>query len=52
MTKTQAKKRLNEAHEKIRRVYLDTPLGMFTPAQQKKLSQVLDLIANVGLNMK
>jgi hypothetical protein len=51
MTKTQAKKRLAEAHEKVRRVYLDTPLGMLKPAQEKKLSQALDLIANVSLNM-
>jgi hypothetical protein len=52
MTKTQAKKRLAEAHEKVRRVYLDTRLGTFTPAQEKKLSQALDLIANVSLHMK
>jgi len=52
MTKAQAKKRLNEAHEKVRRVYLDTPLGAFTPAQEKKLSQIIDLIANISLNMK
>jgi len=52
MTKTQAKKRLGEAHDKLRRVYLETPLGTFTPAQEKKLSQTIDLIANIYLHMK
>ena len=52
MTKAQAKKRLKEAHEKVRKVVLSSPMGSFTSGQEKKLNDVLDRLAQVVLSMK
>ena len=52
MTKAQAKKRLKEAHEKVRKVILSTPIGSFTTGQEKKLNDAMDKIAQVVLSMK
>jgi len=52
MTKAQSKKRLKEAHEKVRKVVLSTPIGAFTSGQEKKLSDAMDKIAQVVLSMK
>jgi len=52
MTKAQAKKRLKEAHEKVRKVFLSTPIGSFTSGQEKKLSDAMDKIAQVVMSMK
>ena len=52
MTKAQAKKRLKEAHEKVRKVVLSCPIGAFTPSQDKKLNDAMDKIAQVVLSMK
>jgi len=52
MTKAQAKKRLKEAHEKVRKVVLSTPIGAFTSGQEKKLNDAMDKIAQVVMSMK
>jgi hypothetical protein len=40
MTKSQAKKRLIEADNKIRRVWVESPAGFLTPAEQKTILEV------------
>lgn len=40
MTKAAARKRLKEADEKIRKVYMFAPIGFLTPSEQNKLIEI------------
>lgn len=42
LTKTQCRRRLEEARKKIVMVFASHPMSLFTPGQQKKLIRMMD----------
>ena len=49
MTKSQAKKRLIEADNKLRKVWVESPVGFFTPAEQKAVMDMHTKLVSIIL---